>query len=275
MLSFLGAGLLPMGRFFRYLGGKTFLMPKLLPLIPPHTIYVEVFGGSAEFLFSKPPATIEVYNDVDGELVNLFEVVRTRFLEFKEHLKFLVYSRELKKRWEGSAPLDPVERAVRAWYIYMSAFQGQKNSGWAYARTVNHAKAFRRKIESLHKIYDRIKDCYIEHNDFRACFSSWDTPNTFFFLDPPYRKVHQANGIALTDEDYEDLATCCSSMQGKFLLTVGVDSFIRKVFAPGKFITNVERCMRSSKPVTRTLKGKRGTYQNLVIRNYRKPRQTK
>jgi len=102
---------LPWGQFFPYLGGKTFLIKKLLSLVPPHRVYVEVFGGSAELLFRKEPSKIEVYNDIDGELVNLFEVVRNRFDEFLEKARWLLYSRELLTRLEKPAE-DPVEQAV-------------------------------------------------------------------------------------------------------------------------------------------------------------------
>jgi len=56
-------------------------------LIPQHRIYVEVFGEAANLLFNKPPSPVEVYNDVDGELVNLFLVVRDRPKDFVERSK--------------------------------------------------------------------------------------------------------------------------------------------------------------------------------------------
>ncbi|MCK4243397.1 DNA adenine methylase, partial [Candidatus Bathyarchaeota archaeon] len=60
------------------MGGKFNLLKTLLPLIPPHHIYVEVFGGAANLLLNKPPSPVEVYNDIHGELVNLFLMVRDK-----------------------------------------------------------------------------------------------------------------------------------------------------------------------------------------------------
>ena len=70
-------------------------MPKLLPLIPEHACYVEVFGGAAALLLNKPPSPMEVYNDADSELVNLFEVVRDDVDAFVKQADWLLYSREL------------------------------------------------------------------------------------------------------------------------------------------------------------------------------------
>ena len=73
--------------FFPYIGGKYNLLKTLAPLIPPHEIYVEVFGGAANLLLNKPPSPVEVYNDVDGEIVNLFLVVRDSPKDFVERSK--------------------------------------------------------------------------------------------------------------------------------------------------------------------------------------------
>ncbi|NIV68353.1 hypothetical protein GWN43_05875, partial [Candidatus Bathyarchaeota archaeon] len=114
----------PRGRFIPFLGGKYFLASRLLPLFPEHRIYVEVFGGSAVLLFRKDRADseIEVYNDLDGELVNLFTVVRDQYPAFQKRLRWLLYSREWKETWVHTQSEDPVERAVRTWYVYNSSF---------------------------------------------------------------------------------------------------------------------------------------------------------
>jgi site-specific DNA-adenine methylase len=85
----------PLGQFFPYLGAKTAMIPFLLKAIPPHTRYVEAFGGSAELLLAKPPSRQEVYNDVNGYLVNLFMQVRDNLEKVQERLKWLPNSRSL------------------------------------------------------------------------------------------------------------------------------------------------------------------------------------
>jgi DNA adenine methylase len=260
---------LPWGQFFPYLGGKTFLIKKLLSLVPPHEIYVEVFGGSAELLFRKEPSKIEVYNDIDGELVNLFEVVRNRFDEFLEKARWLLYSRELLNRLEKPAE-DPVEQAVRTFYVYNCSMLGQKGTGWRFTRKIGRPKTFRNKLEKhLHKIHERLRNVYIDQLDFRRCIRNWDTAETFFFMDPPYRGTAQANQIAFTDQDFEDLADICKTIQGKFLITLNDDPFIRETFS--MFQIEPFDSYFSARPVTRMMplrREGRGRYTHVLIRNY-------
>src|SRR3989304_4290570 len=112
-----------------WMGGKQRLVKQLLTLIPEHNVYCEVFGGGAALFLNKPPSHVEVLNDIDGNLVNLFMVVRDRTREFHAALQKLPYSRELYETWRQpflkgrtNEPADPVERAARFYYVIRSAF---------------------------------------------------------------------------------------------------------------------------------------------------------
>ena len=275
MSKMLESNLLPEGQFFRFFGGKTRLIKHLLPLVPTHKIYVEVFGGSAELLFSKPRSFLEVYNDIDGELVNLFEVVRNKPLEFIEKAEFLVYSRELQERWRrAKPPEDPVEWALRTWYIYQTTFAGKRFSGWAFARKVNQVKSFRPRLDRISKLHKRLEAVHIDHLDFRRCLKNWDSDKSFFFLDPPYRNVTHSNLRKMSDVDYHDLAEICKKLEGKFLLTVNDDPLFHKLFK--WFTISKFACETSGQGITRKYPAKhRARYQNLFIRNYRAPRRKK
>jgi DNA adenine methylase len=100
--------------------------------LPLHKIYVEVFGGAASVLLAKPPSQIEVYNDRDGALVNLFETLRNHPLLFLERCEFLLYSRELYQRW-GSQ----LKNSFRGADIdrITSGFVGDPTKGWAFDRS--------------------------------------------------------------------------------------------------------------------------------------------
>lgn len=78
-----------------YFGGKGNLVKKLLKFIPRHYTYVEVFGGGASLLFAKEPSKVEVYNDIDGEVVNLFRVLRDKekFEEFYRKVCLIILKR--------------------------------------------------------------------------------------------------------------------------------------------------------------------------------------
>lgn len=254
--------------FFPYLGGKYYMVKKILPLIPPHKIYVEVFGGSAKLLFRKSPSEIEVYNDVDGDLVNLFEVVRNRFSEFMEKAQWLLYSRELNEKFEDLNVADDVERAIRTWYVYKTSFNGQFGAGWSFARERNRAKEFFRVLNyTLKKVHERLQNVYIDRLDFRKCIKNWDSTETFFFMDPPYRNTVQANAYAFSDADYEDLAKICHEIQGKFMITLNADQYLESLFKD--FNIKYEDVLFSSYGITRLSKRKeRGCYRHMLVMNY-------
>lgn len=112
-----------------WMGGKQRLIKRLLPLIPSHRVYCEVFGGSGALLLNKPRSPVEVFNDIDGNLMNLFTVVRDRPAEFFAGVKGLLYSREVYETWRlpfiqgwPGKPYGPVEQAVRFYYVVRSAF---------------------------------------------------------------------------------------------------------------------------------------------------------
>ncbi|HFC10149.1 MAG TPA: DNA adenine methylase, partial [Chloroflexi bacterium] len=85
--------LAPPAPILRYHGAKWKIAPWIIQHFPPHTTYVEVFGGSAGVLLRKPPAPIEVYNDLDGEVVNFFRVLRERPEELARAVEFTPYAR--------------------------------------------------------------------------------------------------------------------------------------------------------------------------------------
>lgn len=257
-------------RFIPYLGGKHFLVKKLLPLIPPHRIYVEVFGGGAALLFAKDRSPMEVYNDLDSELVNLFMVVRDRKEEFLQSLDCLPYSRELYERFiqdlDAHRIVDPLARAAAFCYCMHAAFAGKWRGGWAFAKTQNHAKSWCRFRNEVDAIADRIKDLHIDHLDFRRCIKNWDSPDTFFFLDPPYIGTMQPR-ITMTEADHRDLAGILANVQGKWLLTYNDHPLVRELYAGKGYIIQRLRCPLSSR------KGGQGPRRkallNLAIRNYR------
>jgi Site-specific DNA methylase len=119
--------------FFPYIGGKGFLVNTIIKLISPHRIYVEPFGGSAKVLLNKEPSEIEVYNDADLRLANLFYVVAFKFDEFEEKVNKLVYSRALLRKFLRDVKLPKltldelgdVDVAVKTYFILRTTFNGQ------------------------------------------------------------------------------------------------------------------------------------------------------
>lgn len=141
--------------------------------------------------------------------------------------RWLLYSRELNKRFANLSVEDDVERAVRTWYVYQTSWV----MGWPFSKRDSFPSIFQRKLNyTLKKIHERLLRVYIDRLDFRRCIKNWDSPETFFYLDPPYRKTDQANPYKLSDEDYKDLAEICHKIQGKFMMTLNLDPFLQSLF---------------------------------------------
>lgn len=132
----------PRRPLMRYFGGKWRCAPWIIRHFPPHTCYVEPFAGAGSVLLRKEPSTYEYLNDRDGEVVNLFNMLRTRTEEFIRAVELTPFSRaELKLAYQPHP--DPMERARR---LYVRAWQArggpreQWNTGWRYQITIARGK---------------------------------------------------------------------------------------------------------------------------------------
>lgn len=178
---------------FPYPGGKAYLAPWIIEHFPPHKCYVEVFGGGAAVLLTKEPSHTEVYNDLDGDLVQFFRVLREREDELIEWLDKVPYAREQHQEFKeefysGKRPDDPIERAGRFFYLRYSQYASKYRtpSGFAGAHQRNKARKLRNATEKLHKFAERFRDVQIEKLDFEELITRYDSKDTFFYCDPPY-----------------------------------------------------------------------------------------
>jgi len=211
----------------RWFGGKGKMTAKLLPLIPPHQTYVEPFGGGASLLFAKPPSPVEVYNDLDSGLVNLFRVLRDpeKFERFHQMALLTPYSREeyydCRATWESCE--DEVERAWRWFVVARMSFGGHFGSGWGLEVSSIH-NGFFGAIESLPEVANRLLQAQVqvEHRDFREIFKQYDTPGTYFYCDPPYISETRKTGeykYEMTLEDHEELVQLLLDIKGNAMLS--------------------------------------------------------
>ncbi len=209
-------------------GGKTPLAPKLLPFIPKHHTYVELFFGAGALFFAKDVSNLEVINDLDSGIVNFFTVMQDE--EKAERLIRLLaltlYSREVfelyRDTWQDSP--DEVKRAQR--------FFGKIRMSWGscgknFSRSVtegrngigNPVHAYLSAIDRLPEVHKRLRGVQIEHLDFRDIIEGYDRPDTFFYLDPPYvdstRKTTNDYEHEMTDQDHEELVELLLGSKGQ------------------------------------------------------------
>jgi DNA adenine methylase len=217
----------------RYIGGKGHMVSKLLKLIPPHKVYVEVFGGGASLLFAKQPSEVEVYNDIDDDLVNFFRVLKDkeRFQKLYRLVYLTPYSREeyefCKRTFRDCQ--DDIERAYRFFVLARQCFGGCVFTGWGFDVTTSvrgmakECSSWLSAIEKLPEFHARIMRVQIEHNDFRKIIPAYDTPETFFYCDPPYvpetRRLKQAYRYEMSLDDHRDLVNLLLRVKGKVMLS--------------------------------------------------------
>lgn len=210
---------------FAWPGGKRCLKKTLLSLIPPHTLYVEVFAGSAKLLFAKEPSPREVMNDLNAELTNFFRVAKHRPAELAELFENeIVHARRFRDLRFGKPTDDELHDALRFAYLVWYSY-GAKGEHFASS----NSKALlggkvRRSLDLVRELLAvtsaRLRNVLIEQRDFADIIARYDSAQTFFYLDPPY--VHfGSNGryAALTEEKREHLFELLERIVGKFVMS--------------------------------------------------------
>lgn len=217
----------------RYHGGKFRLAPWIISHFPNHAVYVEPFGGAASVLMRKPRSHGEVYNDLDGDIVNVMRVLRDDALRNKlvEVLVFTPYARaEFTLTWEPSD--DPVECArrtlVRAEMGFGSAGTTQKATGFRIDTKRNYCNAMHvwaRIPDKLAAFGQRLQGVLIENRPALDVLTNHDTRNTLFYVDPPYvHDTRKRGGSAsyrheMRDEDHRLLLTALLELDGMVILS--------------------------------------------------------
>jgi DNA adenine methylase len=214
-----------------WIGGKRRLADRIIPQFPPHKCYVEVFAGGAALYFMRPPAEVEVINDINGELVNLYRVVKNHLEEFVRQFKFALSSRDVFK-WLQETPahvLTDIQRAARFFYLQQHAFGG-KVSGqtWGTATTAPPINLLRIE-ENLSAAHLRLASAYIENMDWAKCIERYDRPHTLFYLDPPYLET-EGYGVDFPLGEYERMADLMGRIKGKAILSINDHPDIRRIF---------------------------------------------
>lgn len=214
-----------------WIGGKRKLAKHLLPY-PDHSCYVEPFCGAAALFFIKEPSKVEVLNDVNGDLVNLYRVVKHHFSELYSQFKWVLISREnwssLKKT--PSETLTDIQRAARFLYLQKMAFGG-KVVGQTFGTSVTCKPRF--NLLSLeHDLSDahmRLSRTTIESLDWKACIKKYDRPETLFYCDPPYWQT-EGYGNQFGFNEYEALQELAKTIKGKMLISINKHPDIEALF---------------------------------------------
>ena len=213
-------------------GGKRRLLKYLLPMIPEHTCYVEGFGGGAAMLFSKEPSKVEVYNDINGELVNLLRQAKWHAVELRRELVTVPNSRELFRIYLRNPGCTEIQRAARFLLINRWSFGGQMHS-YGTAKTSGGGGGnvrLTRIMANIQDVCERLDGVNVENLDWSDLIARYDGPGTFFFFDPPYVRAGDTNYAAWKPEEMLRFRKALDAIQGKWLVTVDDSPECREIF---------------------------------------------
>nr|WP_313406336.1 DNA adenine methylase [Pseudomonas sp.] len=216
-----------------WIGGKRRLADRIFPLFPRHSCYVEPFAGGAALFFLRPvPAEVEVLNDINGDLVNLYRVVQHHLEEFVRQFKWALSSRQVFKWLQETRPetLTDIQRAARFYYLQQSAFGGRVD-GQSYGTATTQPPGLNllRIEEALSAAHLRLSNTYIEHLSWAECIRRYDRPHTLFYCDPPYWQT-EGYGVPFGFEQYEEMAELIGLIKGKAIISLNDHPDIRRVF---------------------------------------------
>lgn len=241
-----------------WFGGKGKVAQLIINYMPPHRSYIEPFGGAAHVIAQKPRAPHEVYNDIDGDLVNFIMIARDQPEKLCRACETLPYSRELYERWKSEPmPSDPFDRAVRFFYLNRSGIAkgngpGTYKTGWRHSTqfTQNPAVGYQSACKLISSFSERMKGVMIEHDDFRRVIEKYDSTDTLFYVDPPYigREKYYAGGF--TEKDHRELAEILNNIKGKAIVSYYDDPLLtelypnwrRETFESYKQVVNGDNC---------------------------------
>jgi DNA adenine methylase len=215
-----------------WLGGKRKLARRIIERIPEHRCYVEPFAGAAWVLFAKTPSKVEVLNDRNDEVVNLFRVVQNHPDELLRQFQWTVTSRSEFDRLLAANPetLTDIQKAARFYSILKWSFNGRMAT-FRYARAHGprlDRDAMRRDLAAAR---DRLARVYLENRDFEVIVQRFDGPETFFYLDPPYQgKEHYYGRGLFHADDFRRLASVLGRIRGRFLMSINDTPEIRDLF---------------------------------------------
>lgn len=238
------------------IGGKKLLRKTICERFPEDfDRYIEVFGGAGWVLFYKDRhAKLEVYNDADGELVNLMRCIKYHAGELQHELDGYCNAREFFEDVLAQTKvrgLTDIQRAARYFVRMKLSFGADGRSYGCNSKNITNS------VNYLTDVQQRLKSVVIEHKDFENLIKVYDRPKAFFYCDPPYHTTEKYYDVQFAEADHIRLRDTLTAIKGKFLLSYNDDDFVRELYKNFN-ISAVER--NNSLSV--------GRFKELIITNY-------
>lgn len=250
---------------FGWYGGKFSHLNWLLPLLPKAQHYCEPFAGSAAVLLNREPGPVETYNDIDGEVVNFFRVLRDQKEALIEAIGLTPFSRaEFELAFSQPEPgISDLERARRFFVLARQVRTGlaQRASAgrWAHCLLTSRAgmagavSRWLGSVEGLSEIVQRLLRVQIENAPAIEVIKRYDSEQTLFYCDPPYphdsRGDNKAYAYEMRDQDHRDLAEVLRHVRGKVAISGYHGTLMDELYGDWRCVeAPVKHCHSIKKP---------------------------
>lgn len=260
---------------FGWYGGKFSHLDWLLPLLPECHHYCEPFAGSGAVLLNRVPSPVETYNDIDGEVVNFFRVLRDQHEELIRAIALTPFSRE--EYYRAIHTTNGVSDVERARGFYIKARQTRTGLAqtaslgrWANCKNTSRAgmsgvvSRWLGGVEALDDIAQRLMRVQIENRPAVDVIRLYDSPKTLFYCDPPYLHATRGDvksyGFEMDEEQHREFAEVVNGCSGMVAVSGYDHPLMDKLFGPGKWF----KTLGSRKTIHST----KGTRQEVLWTNY-------
>lgn len=218
----------------RWPGGKSRLLSEILPLLTPHTCYVEPFAGGLAVLLAKERSTVEVINDQNGDLICFYRCVRFHAEPLLTELEFVLNSREEFQDFRTQPGLTDIQRAARWYFRNRLCFGGADMNSFGIS-AVSAPQSRELRLAAIREMSVRLDRTLIEHLDWQECVRRYDRTGTLFFVDPPYLDCGDTSYAAWKTADALKLREVLRTLKGRWVLTFNDSAEIRGIFEGCQF----------------------------------------
>jgi DNA adenine methylase len=215
----------------RWPGGKSRLLPMILPRIAPHVCYCEPFAGGLAVLLAKPRSHVEVINDCNGDLVSLYRSLQYHLPELLREIDCMFASRKVLKDFIAQPGITEIQRAARFLVKNKTSFGGGMTS-FAVAKTRGGGAGFSRERHTvlLGEAHHRLDKVVVENLPYERCLELYDARASFFFLDPPYLNSDAGAYAGWNEKQMREFRRRVDRLKGQWLVTVDDSAFNRELF---------------------------------------------
>lgn len=204
-------------------------------------IFVDLFCGSIAMLCYLPWDVKVVVNDINGNLTNLYMVIRDRTSDFVSEVMKLPYSEVLFQKFQQDLKVDnfksDLDRAVAYYYVSFGAYRGRMDNPLFMISTsadTNRAETYKKNVKWIRQLSKRLQNVEILNRDFRRVLQSYNAEHVFIYADCPYLGTEDYYDYVFTVQDHKDLAGMLKSHKGKFALSSKTKKQLRKLYRSNK-----------------------------------------